>query len=183
MKLNIGSHNKRIDGYLNVDALDLPNVDIRHYLNLFPYPFEDNLTDEILMMECLEHLSFKITENVLKELYRILTPGGILKLQVPDIGAMCEMYVKNEICFCVPRKAANMAEYKAHSNCRHCGGIAKIHPDRWRVAFSGAQKHPFDNHLAHFTKEILTLNLLNAGFINFEFKDNIYKLIVEAKKL
>jgi predicted SAM-dependent methyltransferase len=92
MKINLGSHNKRIEGFVNVDGLDLPNVDVIHDLTLFPYPFEDNSAEEIYICEVLEHISFRKTAFVLRECKRILAHGGKLTIQVPDIGAMCEMY-------------------------------------------------------------------------------------------
>ena len=184
MKINLGSNNKRVDGYINVDALDLENVDVVHDLTIFPYPFKDNSAAEIISIEFLEHISFKYTNQVLRECYRILAPGGRLIMQVPDIGAMCSMYHLDLICDCVPRKAAQLEEFKAKPDCQNCQGKAVIHPERWRVAFSGAQKHDYDNHLAHFTKDILIKEFWLAGFNSsmIGVRPHIYKLIVEGTK-
>jgi ubiquinone/menaquinone biosynthesis C-methylase UbiE len=182
MKINLGSHNKRIEGFVNVDGLDLPNVDVIHDLTLFPYPFEDNSAEEIYICEVLEHISFRKTAFVLRECKRILAHGGKLTVQVPDIGAMCEMYAHDQICDCVPRKAKKYSDYTANARCCSCRGRALIHPERWRFAFSGAQKHEFDAHLNHFTKDILMNDLVSAGFTDIEFTDNIYKLVVIATK-
>lgn len=182
LKLNIGSHSKRIEGYTNVDALQLENVDVQHNLIQAPWPFDNNSVDEILAQEFVEHISFKYTHVVLGECWRILKPGGVLKIQVPDIGAMCNMFVQNQICNCVPRKAAKYEDYKADPNCFSCGGQGLIHPERWRVAFSGAQKHEYDAHLNHFTEDILRETLERSGFTELHWQPNIYKLIVEAVK-
>jgi len=95
---------------------------------------------------------------------------------------MCEMYCNDELCSCVPRKTKSYVEYKANPNCKKCSGRAKIHPERWRYAFAGAQKHKFDDHLNHFTKDILMNDLVQAGFKDIEFSENIYKLVVKATK-
>ena len=42
MKLNVGSHNKKIKGYYNLDGLSLENVDIVSDLN--DVPFKLNVT-------------------------------------------------------------------------------------------------------------------------------------------
>lgn len=193
MKLNLGSNSKQIEGFANVDALMVQNVDFLCDLSEPPYEFEDVKTgeiklvendsvDEIIAIEFLEHIPFRKTANVLSEWRRILKPGGKLTIGVPDIGLMCDYYTKGLICPCVPRKAASMDAYLADPACTQCHGKAMIHPERWLYAFSGAQKHEFDAHLAHFTRPILRWALFNAGFRNLVFNDNIYKLHVECVK-
>lgn len=81
MKLNLGCGNKKIDGYVGVDFINTKNTEIVHNLNYFPYPFEKDSVDEILMDNVLEHLDDLI--GVLEELYRILKPGGVIKINVP----------------------------------------------------------------------------------------------------
>jgi ubiquinone/menaquinone biosynthesis C-methylase UbiE len=180
MMLNLGSHNKRIDGYTNVDVLDLPNVDIVHDLNSFPWPFEMSSVDGILMQEFLEHISWRNTQAVINECYRILKPGGKINIQVPDIEAMCRMI--DEQCFCVPIKAATYEDYEADPDCKFCSGKAKINPMRWHIAFVGAQKHTYDLHRNVFTLNSLKNHLEKAMFKNITRHPNIYKLVVVAEK-
>jgi ubiquinone/menaquinone biosynthesis C-methylase UbiE len=163
-KLNLGSHNKKIDGFLNVDALSLENVDIVHNLTEYPYPFDSNSVDEILLVEVLEHISFRETHNVLKEIYRILKVGGNLTIQVPDIREMMFCYWNEQICDCVERKPKTNEEGYAKLNCPKCKGYGRVHPERWLMAFCGAQKHEYDNHLNIFTPERLEKNIRKAGF-------------------
>lgn len=180
LKLNIGSHSKRIEGYTNVDVLPLENVDIRHDLTQLPWPFKMSTVDEILAMEFLEHIGWRQVLAVVNECYRILKPGGKIKIQVPDIEAMCRMI--DEQCFCVPKKAGDPADFKADPRCFVCLGKAKINPERWHIAFVGAQKHPFDVHKNIFTWNSLFGYLEKANFKNIIRKPHIYKLIVEAEK-
>ena len=81
-KLNLGSGGKPLDGYINVDIIaGAPNVDIVHDLNSYPWPFESDSIDEIVMNQCLEHL---IDKNLaMKEIHRILKKGAVAKIQVP----------------------------------------------------------------------------------------------------
>ncbi|MDD5213793.1 MAG: class I SAM-dependent methyltransferase [Candidatus Gracilibacteria bacterium] len=55
---------------------------IKHDLNNYPYPFEDNSFDFILFSHVLEHLYSPVL--ALTECHRILKPGGILLLGVPN---------------------------------------------------------------------------------------------------
>jgi SAM-dependent methyltransferase len=81
MKLNLGCGNKSEDGYVGVDAIKTPAVDIIHDLNVFPYPFRDNSVEEVWMDNSLEHLDDVI--KVMEEIHRILSPGGLLRIKVP----------------------------------------------------------------------------------------------------
>lgn len=81
MKLNLGCGIKKIDGYIGVDNIETEAVDIIHDLNVFPYPFEDNSVNEILMDNVLEHLDDVI--KIMEELHRISTPGAIINIKVP----------------------------------------------------------------------------------------------------
>jgi len=179
-KLNLGSHNKRIKGYENVDALDLENVDVKWNLREFPYPWDSNSVDEILACEVLEHIGFRYTFKVLSEWFRILKIGGKLTIQVPDIEKMIEYYEFQ--CQCVPRKALKYSDYKADSKCFKCKGKAKIHPERWLFAFTGAQKHPYDAHLNVFTSKSLKTILGKIGFIDIKQNSNIYKIVINCQK-
>jgi predicted SAM-dependent methyltransferase len=86
MKLNLGSGG-RLPGYINVDIRKEVNPDVVWDLEQTPYPWEDCSVDEILMVDTLEHLSFRKVRDVVKELYRILKPGGKIFIQVPDMEA------------------------------------------------------------------------------------------------
>jgi ubiquinone/menaquinone biosynthesis C-methylase UbiE len=80
-KLNLGCGTDIKKGWINLDSADLPGVDVVHDINILPLPFGENSFDEILCQDILEH-----TENyipLLKELHRVLTPGGVLHIRVP----------------------------------------------------------------------------------------------------
>lgn len=180
MKINIGSNRKKVEGFTNVDILDLPEVDVKHDVTKIPWPFADGAAHYILMQEFLEHVGFRHTVPILQECHRVLAPGGVLCVQVPDIEAMCRMIDLQ--CACVPRKALNYDDYKADPACWNCGGKALIHPERWHVAFTGAQKHEFDYHKNHFTPGYLEKCFNAAGFKNVERTPNVYKIIIKASK-
>lgn len=66
---------------IGLDIFDLPGVDVVHDLNKVPYPFSDNEFQLIIANHVLEHLDNLI--GVMKELYRILKPNGLLRIIVP----------------------------------------------------------------------------------------------------
>ena len=56
MNLNLGCGNKLLDGFVNVDKFDYYNCDVVHDLELFPYPFENDSVNHILLSHVLEHI-------------------------------------------------------------------------------------------------------------------------------
>jgi SAM-dependent methyltransferase len=84
IKLNIGCGTTILKDHINVDVFDFPGIDKKHDLNKYPYPFKDNYADEILASHVIEHLNEP--DVCVKELYRMLKPGGKLIIKVPYFG-------------------------------------------------------------------------------------------------
>jgi SAM-dependent methyltransferase len=83
-KLNLGCGENKKHGYINIDRNPLVKPDIIHDLSVIPYPFSDNCFDLIEAFHILEHLHEPFL--VMKELYRILKPGGKLIIKVPHFS-------------------------------------------------------------------------------------------------
>jgi len=55
MKVELGGGSfARGDGWINVDQCD--NADVKHDLNIAPWPFDDESVDEIYSSHCIEHV-------------------------------------------------------------------------------------------------------------------------------
>lgn len=83
-KLNLGCGADKKEGYVNIDVNPLVNPDVVHDLNKLPYPFPDNTFDQIEAFHILEHLDKPFV--IMKELHRILKPGGRLHIKVPHFS-------------------------------------------------------------------------------------------------
>ncbi len=72
-------------GFVNVDHSPLCEPDQLLDLEDLPWPWEDSLVEEIVMHHVLEHLGQapKVFLGVIKELYRVMKPGGVLQIIVP----------------------------------------------------------------------------------------------------
>ena len=79
-KLNLGCGNDIREGWVNLDIAPLPGVDVVHNLEELPLPFEDEEFDHIRAQDILEHLEYI---PLLKEIHRILKPGGTISIRVP----------------------------------------------------------------------------------------------------
>lgn len=79
MKLDLcGGHNPP-KGYISID---LEKSDIVHNLDVAPWPIPDNSVGIVRASDALEHLKDKI--QTMKEIHRILAPGGMLLSHTPS---------------------------------------------------------------------------------------------------
>jgi len=194
IKLNIGSHNKRVKGFYNVDALELEQVDYVCDITETPWRFramtnalrlaiglkvdsnsfdekdlvEENDVEEILMVEVLEHISWRKTSAILKECYRVLKPGGKLHIQVPDCGSMMRSFYEERVGEEIPHKGDEIIIKRLQEE---TGTL--VHPDRFLFAFVGAQKHEYDYHRNIFWQERLEWFLDYAGFKYVKIEDKL----------
>ncbi len=60
-----------------------------------PLPFADETFDELRAVDCLEHVSYRDTDKVLREWARVLRPGGTIYIQVPAADVMMARYLQN----------------------------------------------------------------------------------------
>lgn len=83
-KLNLGCGEFKKPGYINVDFDSVSTPDIRHDLNVFPYPFEDDAFELVEADHVLEHLESPF--RAMRELHRITRRGGAIVVRVPHFS-------------------------------------------------------------------------------------------------
>jgi predicted SAM-dependent methyltransferase len=86
MKLNIGDAGKDFPGYTGIDA---SRGDKAEDLSRF----EDSSVDEVRASHVFEHFGHRESAAVLKEWVRVLKPGGVLKIAVPDFKVIAEQFL------------------------------------------------------------------------------------------
>jgi len=93
MKLNLGCNTRIRDGYVNYDKDKYLGVDeVGDVSDLGRY--QDNSVEEIYASHILEHFKHIHTSDILKEWRRVLKPGGVLKISVPDFRRAVEIYLQ-----------------------------------------------------------------------------------------
>lgn len=90
MKLHLGCGPHVFQGWDNLDLLDHPGV-IKHDLTQ-PLPYVDNSVDFAFSEHFLEHLTRKQGLAFLKEVRRVLKPGGVFRLVMPDLDYLLYQY-------------------------------------------------------------------------------------------
>lgn len=115
--LHFGSGAYHIDGWINVDLIgERPDVaaDLAAAL-----PFASESADYIHTEDFLEHVDLEQGRTFLRECFRILRPGGVMRLLTPDLDALVRsVYLDRErrhIAWCAnsfgtatPAEALNM---------------------------------------------------------------------------
>jgi hypothetical protein len=82
-KLNLGCGTNKLVGWQNYDA----DVDVTK-----PLPWKDGTASHISIEHCVEHVPYKAAIAFFQEAWRVLTPGGVLRVTVPSLQqiAACE---------------------------------------------------------------------------------------------
>ena len=121
IKLNLGCGSVRPNGWINTDsslnanlqrvpiigksiAKIISNVSYESnnltYMNLNNnWKFKDSSVDVVYASHLFEHLSLKSADLFLKNAYRSLKPGGVIRIVVPDLYQITKKYIEdyNEI--------------------------------------------------------------------------------------
>lgn len=192
-KLHIGCGKKFLDGWVNIDIYPAPLA-----LNvLWGLPFASGSARYVFVSHLLEHLFFpRDVKPFLAELRRVLAPGAIVRIVVPDIEQCIEAYVNNDETF--------------FGNRREAWPWWPANPTRLEdfLAYAGAGAEPaylFESHKYGYDFETLSRVLSDAGFCdisrsnymesrhealrvdhisavaNAKYGERYYSLFVEAK--
>ena len=135
MKLHLGCGPKYIPGFTHVDVIGGDHI--HHQGTVSELPFPDDSADLIYASHILEHFSRLDIQKVLCEWYRVLRPGGILRIAVPDFSACAKIY------------------YEEGLKDGLTGLVGLI---------CGGQRNEYDFHKMIFDEPFLTGELLALGF-------------------
>lgn len=135
MKLHLGCGPRYIPGFVHVDAQAAPHVDIVGPVERLP--MGDNSVSLIYASHVLEHFGRLEYKAVLKEWFRVLKPGGILRLSVPDFAACAAIYYESGL-------ADGLS------------GLVGL--------IVGGQRNEHDFHKMIFDEDFLRRELLDTGF-------------------
>jgi SAM-dependent methyltransferase len=87
-KLQLGCGPNRLDGWLNSDVpphqayvLDVSQ----------PFPIADNTFDYIYSEHMIEHIPYEAGQNMIRESYRVLKPGGKIRITTPSIDFLFDL--------------------------------------------------------------------------------------------
>jgi len=98
LKLYVGSRNYKPDGYVTVDIdpANKPDIvaDITNMTSV-----ADASCDEVVAGHVLEHIEWPDSFAAIAEFARVLKPGGVVKIAVPDMASLMRMLLGGESAF------------------------------------------------------------------------------------
>ena len=85
LRLNLGCGNRKMDGFVNVDCVEVCQPDLVVNLEKTPWPWPDNSVDEIKLIHVLEHLGQQtdVFLAIIKEMYRVCRDAARIEIIVP----------------------------------------------------------------------------------------------------
>jgi|TARA_B100000315_G_C14474131_1_gene539778 predicted SAM-dependent methyltransferase len=132
-RLHLGCGTRHIPGFFHIDLVPHSHVDWLGSVERLD-PIADDSVDLIYASHVLEHFGRYQVFDVVSEWYRVLRPGGVLRVAVPDFEAAAGFYL-------------------ADGDIRHVLGL-----------IMGGQTAPHDYHYAIFDETNLGELLADVGF-------------------
>lgn len=99
LNIDLGAAKHPTYNHLKWKVMDI-SEDCEYYYNINsggPMPLPDNSVNNFYSSMTFEHIRIDCVENVLKEIQRILMPGGRVRLVVPDISLAAKWYIDNDV--------------------------------------------------------------------------------------
>ncbi|MEI6213336.1 MAG: methyltransferase domain-containing protein [Desulfuromonadales bacterium] len=83
--INIGSGPNVATGCINIDFFSTHGIDYGTDLRR-PLKIADSSVDGVFSEHTIEHLTYADADRLLRECFRIMKPGGVIRIIVPDIS-------------------------------------------------------------------------------------------------
>jgi len=157
MRLELGSGYSPLEGFYHVD-LNPRAPELDRCAPAYPLPWcESSSVAELRAVDVLEHLPYRQTAAALAEWARVLQPGGLLYVQVPDAEEAMRWYLSGDARLLERLPDDLPATKEAGISWRLLGGQddgLSVHDgDDWRL----------NAHYALFSWDSLALALDDAG--------------------
>jgi predicted SAM-dependent methyltransferase len=159
LKLHIGCGRNYASGWINIDIHPAPLA-----MNaLWNLPFSDGSARYVFVSHMLEHLFYPHdVHKFLANIYRVLAPGGVVRIIVPDIAQCIEAYATDNRTFFESRRKTWTWWPERRTRLEDF------------LAYAGAASEPaylFEAHKFGYDFETLERALTDAGFKNIMRSD------------
>ncbi|GAA6621355.1 class I SAM-dependent methyltransferase [Scytonema sp. NUACC26] len=95
-KLQIGAGSNLLEGWLNTDIFPIHERNVVFLNSTRRFPFEDLTFDYIFSEHQIEHISYCEGVHMLRECFRVLKPGGKIRISTPNLKFYIELATQNK---------------------------------------------------------------------------------------
>jgi predicted SAM-dependent methyltransferase len=156
-RLQIGTGPNPIPGWLNTDVA--PDTYRDHRANVVyldatrRFPFEDGTFESVFSEHQIEHISEAAALDMVRECFRVLRPGGRIRVATPDLAAIAGLHMQN-----ISPSARHYLQFMAE----------RFIPDATGTLACEIINHMFYAHGHRFIYDFETLStrLFQAGFVD-----------------
>jgi SAM-dependent methyltransferase len=96
-KVNLCSGTQKVPGWLGIDLVD--GADLRLDLARMDLPFPESSLDALVCMSAINYFTRGRAQQLVREMRRVLRPGGVCRIGVQDMRALAERYVREDRAF------------------------------------------------------------------------------------
>ena len=153
MKLNLGCGNRKIHGFINIDARKECQPDIVADIRKIHQTYKD--VELIYACHVLEHFPMKESifqnltfKDILKNWHTALKPGGTLRLSVPDFEMICKRYIATSDLEEIKHLIYGGQKYDFDFH-YYCWDFKSLEKDLLDIGFSKVKKYDWKN-VDHF---------------------------------
>jgi len=114
-KLQLGAADKPLSGWLNTDLHDYGRGELVYLDARRRFPLPDAAFDAVYSEHMLEHLSYADGQRCLRECFRVLRPGGTIRIATPSLERLAQLYDGGELRERYVRWAAETLEPELHA--------------------------------------------------------------------
>ena len=89
-KLHLGCGENPLPGWFNTDLIPGPGIAALNVTK--PFPFSSNSVEEIFTEHMIEHIPYTDAISMLKECFRVLQPGGKIRVSTPNLAFLVALF-------------------------------------------------------------------------------------------
>ena len=92
-KLHLGCGKNDLNGWLNTDLREDKQRRIIFLDVTKKFPFVSSIIDYVFSEHLIEHLKYRDGEKMVRECFRVLRPGGKMRVSTPDLKFLIDLYL------------------------------------------------------------------------------------------